>query len=142
MRKFVLYVTLILGALSVPLLCPLSNAQASSRISELQGSWKSVEDPNASLVVKGAKWISEYENKIQDSYKFAVTNNCLNFGGTPDPRGKFIVFPDDEDTCMSIVKLTENVLQLSLVGRGNTLNYLRANNEQAAATPKTPSRAT
>ena len=40
---------------------------------------------------------------------------------------------------MSIVKLTENVLQLSLVGMGNTLNYIRANNEQAAATPKTPS---
>ena len=139
MRKFVPYVTLILGALSLPLLCPLSNAQASSPMIELQGSWESVEDPNAALVVKGAKWISLYENKIQDSYKFGITNNCLNFGGTIDPRGKFIVFPDDEDTCMSIVKLTKNVLQLSLVGMGNTLNYIRANNEQAAATPKTPS---
>ena len=136
------FIALILSVCCVLLLSLPVAAQSSSQMSKLQGKWKSVEDPNSLLIVKGPQWIGQYEGKILDAYKFAVTDKCLDFGGTPDPRGKFIVFPDDEDMCFAILKLTKNVMQLSLVGRGNTLNYIRAKNEQTSASSQTPAGST
>lgn len=138
MKQYGPFLALILNVCGVLLLSPPVAAQSSSQMSMLQGDWKSVEDPGSLLTVKGPQWIEQYEGKILDAYKFAVTDNCLDFGGTPDPSGKFIAFPDDEGMCFTILKLTKNVMQLSLVGRGNTLNYIRIKSEQTSASSQTP----
>ena len=142
MKQYGPFSALILSVCGVLLLSPPVAAQSSSQMSMLQGNWKSVEDPNSLLTVKGPQWIEQYEGKILDAYKFAVTDNCLDFGGTPDPSGKFIAFPDDEGMCFTILKLTKNVMQLSLVGRGNTLNYIRIKSEQTSASSQTPAGST
>ena len=141
MKQYGPFSALILSVCGVLLLSPPVEAQSSSQMSMLQGNWKSVEDPSSLLTVKGPQWIEQYEGKILDAYKFAVTDNCLDFGGTPDPSGKFIAFPDDEGMCFTILKLTKNVMQLSLVGRGNTLNYIRIKSEQTSAS-QTPAGST
>ena len=111
-------------------------------VAQLQGDWTSVNDQKASLTVAGQKWIGKYENKIQESNNFAVANNCLNHGGKIDASGKFVVFPDDEEMCLAIVKLSKTELNLSLVGLGNTLSYVRAGTAKQKISAKPESIAT
>ena len=117
---------------------------SADNVAKLQGNWTSVNDQKASLTVTGQKWVSKYENEIQEPNNFAVANSCLNYGGNIDANGKFVVFPDDEETCLAIVKLSKNELSLSLVGRGNTLSYVRADTakEKISAKPATIATAT
>ena len=116
----------------------------SAQVAQLQGDWRSVNDPKASLTVVGQEWIGKYENEIQESNKFAIANNCLNHGGKIDANGKFVVFPNDEEMCLAIVKLSKNKLNLSLVGLGNTLSYVRAvtAKQKVSPKPKIPAAAT
>ena len=116
----------------------------SAQVAQLQGDWRSVNDPKASLTVVGQEWIGKYENEIQESNNFAIANNCLNYGGKIDANGKFVVFPDDEEMCLAIVKLSKNKLNLSLVGLGNTLSYVRAvtAKQKVSPKPKIPAAAT
>ena len=114
------------GTFALLFLTSTGAARADIVSATLQGNWRSVNDPKTSLMVVGQEWIDKYENEIQGSNKFAIANNCLNYGGNIDANGKFVVFPDDEETCLAIVKLSKNELNLSLVGLGNTLSYVRA----------------
>ena len=118
--------------------------KVSAQVAQLQGDWRSVNDPKASLTVVGQEWIGKYENEIQESNNFAIANNCLNYGGKIDANGKFVVFPDDEEMCLAIVKLSKNKLNLSLVGLGNTLSYVRAvtAKQKVSPKPKIPAAAT
>ena len=117
-------------------LAQLTPVKASNKLAKIQGNWRSVDDPKESLTVAGQKWIGKYENEIVVSDNFAVANNCLNHGGNIDANGKFVVFPDDEQTCLAIVKLTKNELTISLVGMGNTLSYSRVVTEKQKISAK------
>ena len=121
-----------------------TGAASADIVAQLQGNWRSVNDTKASLTVAGQEWIGKYENAVQVSNNFAIANNCLNYGGNIDANGKFIVFPDDEEMCLAIVKLSKNKLNLSLVGLGNTLSYVRAvtAKQKVSSKPKIPAAAT
>jgi hypothetical protein len=62
--------------------------------------------------------------KVLDENKFVLTDKCPESKTEPvsNDKGKYIV---QDDLCWSIVSLNKKHLVLSLVGRGNTLKYIK-----------------
>jgi hypothetical protein len=93
--------------------------------SVLDGTWISTEDSKSVLQVKGSDWTEVYEGEKPDTYKFGFGDSCLaNPNAKTNPSGKYItVFDIDGNRCFFIVSVNESKLELSYVGRGNTLTY-------------------
>ena len=91
----------------------------------LEGTWISTEDLKSQIQVKSNSWIELYEGEKPDSLKFAIGDSCLaNAGAKSNPAGKYItVFDPDGNRCFFIVNVNDSKLELSYVGRGNTLTY-------------------
>ena len=96
-----------------------------SKISALEGNWVSTDDPASELQVKGNDWIEIYKGEKPETTKFAAGDSCLaNDKAKTNPKGKYItVFDKDESRCFYIVNVSDSKLELSYVGRGNTLTY-------------------
>ncbi|MCP9237692.1 hypothetical protein [Lewinella sp. JB7] len=100
---------------------------ATDNVGTLQGSWRSVEDDKSVLRFEGNSMIMSYDGSDEESGEnFIVGPECPGSppAGTGDPTGRYISVPD-ADLCYYIIKLTETELELSFVGRGNTLRYRR-----------------
>jgi len=91
----------------------------------LEGTWISTEDLKSQIQVKSNSWIELYEGEKPDTLKFTLGDTCLaNAGAKSNPDGKYItVFDPDGNRCFFIVKVNDSRLELSYVGRGNTLTY-------------------
>ena len=91
----------------------------------LEGNWVSTDDPKSELQVKGNEWIETYKGEKPEATKFATGDSCLaNDKAKTNPKGKYItVFDKDESRCFYIVNVSDSKLELSYVGRGNTLTY-------------------
>ena len=102
-----------------------SNKEPDSKTSALEGNWVSTDDPNSELQVKGNDWIEIYKGEKPETTKFATGDSCLaNDKAKTNPKGKYItVFDKDESRCFYIVNVSDSKLELSYVGRGNTLTY-------------------
>lgn len=102
-----------------------SNKEPDSKTSALEGNWVSTDDPNSELKVKGNEWIEIYKGEKPETTKFATGDSCLvNDKAKTNPKGKYItVFDKDESRCFYIVNVNDSKLELSYVGRGNTLTY-------------------
>lgn len=92
----------------------------------MQGSWVSTEDAKSVLHIFGSEQISEYDGQIMETSVMTFANAC--------PGGEDIgpvVFTqmmggDPMDTpCYAILDVTADRMDLSYVGRGNTLSYTR-----------------
>jgi hypothetical protein len=96
-----------------------------SKTSALEGNWISTDDPKSELQVKGNEWIEIYKGEKPETTKFATGDSCLaNDKAKTNPKGKYItVFDKDESRCFYIVNVSDSKLELSYVGRGNTLTY-------------------
>lgn len=96
-----------------------------SKTSVVEGNWVSTDDPNSELQIKGNDWIEIYKGEKPESTKFATGDSCLaNEKAKTNPKGKYItVFDKDESRCFYIVNVSDSKLELSYVGRGNTLTY-------------------
>lgn len=96
-----------------------------SKTSALEGNWVSTDDPKSELQIKGNEWIEIYKGEKPETTKFATGDSCLaNDKVKTNPKGKYItVFDKDESRCFYIVNVNDSKLELSYVGRGNTLTY-------------------
>ena len=102
-----------------------SNKEPDSKTSALEGNWISTDDPKSELQVKGNEWIETYKGEKPDVTKFATGDSCLaNDKAKTNPKGKYItVFDKDDSRCFYVVNVNDSKLELSYVGRGNTLTY-------------------
>jgi len=102
-----------------------SAKEPDSKTSALEGNWVSTDDPKSELHIKGNEWIEVYKGEKPETTKFATGDSCLaNDKVKTNPKGKYItVFDKDESRCFYIVNVNDSKLELSYVGRGNTLTY-------------------
>ena len=93
----------------------------------LGGLWISDEDSKSSINITSNLWLEMYEKEKTDTFKFAIGDSCLaNPDSKTNPKGKYItVFDPEGNRCFFIVKSTDSKLELSYVGRGNTLRYTK-----------------
>ena len=108
----------------------IENEAASTAInpSLLQGNWQSLDDPKSFMAFMGELKIDTYHDGHTDAGStFMLADACQGeTGNTPRPEANRYLTIKDQDQCFYIVKLTNQSLELSLVGRGNTLRYKRA----------------
>lgn len=92
---------------------------------QLEGTWISTEDSKSSIEVKSNIWKELYTGEKPEEFKFATGDSCLaNANSKTNPSGKYItVFDPDGNRCFYIVSVNDSKLELSYVGRGNTLTY-------------------
>ncbi|MFA5405079.1 MAG: hypothetical protein WC358_09110 [Ignavibacteria bacterium] len=90
-----------------------------------EGTWISTEDANSQIQIKSNFWVELYEGEKPDTFKFALGDSCLaNINAKANPSGKYItVFDPDGNRCFFVVSVNDTKLDLSYVGRGNTLTY-------------------
>jgi hypothetical protein len=102
-----------------------SDKEPDSKTSALEGNWVSTDDPKSELQVKGNEWIETYKGEKPETTKFATGDSCLaNDKAKTNPKGKYItVFDKDDSRCFYIINVSDSKLELSYVGRGNTLTY-------------------
>jgi hypothetical protein len=99
--------------------------EAEQKPGVLEGIWVSDDDTKSSIEVKGNSWAEMYDGEKPETYIFGIGDSCLaNAQAKVNPNGKYItVFDSDGDRCFYIVKASETKLELSYMGRGNTLRY-------------------
>lgn len=106
------------------------NKAASKAInpSLLQGNWQSLDDPKSFVAFMGELKIDTYPDGHTDAGStFVLADVCQGkIADTPQPEASRYLTIKDQDQCFYIVKLNKQSLELSLVGRGNTLRYKRA----------------
>ena len=96
----------------------------------LQGKWQHVEDKSNFLVFE-----NNLREEISDGMKtgdedtFVLSDHCMNpsdkNNGIPKEENKYISCTKS-DLCWYIVSVDADKLELSYMGRGNTLTYTRA----------------
>lgn len=92
----------------------------------VQGTWVSTEDAQSQLYIFGSEQFSVYAGETLDTSVMTFANACP--GG--DPIGPVFFTQtmggDPMDTpCYAVLEATADRLELSYVGRGNTLSYTR-----------------
>ncbi|WP_116125519.1 hypothetical protein [Lewinella sp. IMCC34183] len=100
---------------------------SSGTTGELQGRWRSEDDSLATLRFEGNLMIMGYDGmdeKSSDNYVVGQTCPDVSDAVAPTGKGRYLTVPD-LGNCYFITKLTEKRLEMSLVGRGNTLRYVR-----------------
>jgi len=93
--------------------------------SVVEGNWVSTDDPKSEIQVKDSDWTEIYSGEKPETFKFGVGDSCLaNPNAKTNEKGKYItVFDKDDNRCFYIVNVNDSKLELSYVGRGNTLTY-------------------
>lgn len=92
----------------------------------VQGSWQSTEDPESVLYIFGSEQFSVYAGETLDTSVMTFANACP--GGEPIGQVFFTqtMGGDPMDTpCYAVIDATPDRLELSYVGRGNTLAFTR-----------------
>ena len=94
---------------------------------DLQGTWRSEDDSLHTLRFEGNLMIMAYAGEADaDGENYVVGQTCPD---APDAvpangKGRYLSVPDIGN-CYFITKLNDERLEMSLVGRGNTLRYVR-----------------
>lgn len=102
----------------------LSEQVLTSELLMLQGRWQNEEDEKETIEFRGLKKISEYAGlEIREELEVSVSNACNDKPHESLEGGKYINEIKISGLCYYIVKLHKNQLELSYVGRGNTLRY-------------------
>ena len=93
----------------------------------LEGMWISTQDAKSQIQVTSNLWIETYDKEKPDTFKYGIGDTCLkNPSAKTNPNGKYItVFDSDDYRSFYIIDLSDSKLDLSYVGRGNTLSYKR-----------------
>lgn len=96
----------------------------------LQGDWKSSEDPNYILSIKGNARYDLYEEKGEgEMEEFTLEKTCKYQDGSIAEDTKKYMNMAISESCLYIVEVNENYLELSNVGRGNTLKFNKISTE-------------
>lgn len=105
----------------------ISDRSRSIDIQKLQGKWRSLDDPRSTRSIQGNKVFDYYEGFEQVmEMTFEIGDNCLNASNNAslDVSQSYMTF-NEVDQCFYIIKLDDRDMELSLVGRGNTLRFRR-----------------
>lgn len=91
----------------------------------LQGTWQSLDNTKSKILFEGNLKIDIYDDTIiGEKYQFSIADRCTNASAeTVNPKKDRYLVIKEFDQCFYISKLENNMLELSLVGRGNTLRY-------------------
>jgi hypothetical protein len=93
----------------------------------LQGKWQSLEDPKAEISIENTVYKDIYDGKEMSSGEFSYNADCADAACKEgkSPNGCFsIEDKKSQMTCFSIVNLTADALDCSLVGgTGKTNHY-------------------
>lgn len=119
----------------------LKGAQADEKKSQLElqqnliikptkfknGRWISIVDSLAGIEIKDEKWILFYkglQTDTSDIYDFKIRRNPINKLKTNHKPFEYLTISNDLDTLEYVIlKYNSELLSLSYIARGNTLNY-------------------
>lgn len=91
------------------------------------GRWLNTTDSLAGIEIKNGKWIMFYKGTETDSsdiYDFNIRREYIKELGTEHKPFKYLTLTNDSDTLdYSILEYSNELLSLSYILRGNTLNY-------------------
>lgn len=91
-----------------------------------QGDWVSAEDPKAALRVDGSEQTDLYDGEVISVSVMTFADACPEGEAIGPVVVTQVMGGSPEDvTCLAVVALTPDRMELSLVGRGNTLAYVR-----------------
>lgn len=93
----------------------------------INGRWISTIDSLSGIEIKNGKWIMFYKGMKTDSsdvYDFKIRREYIKELGTEHKPFEFLTITNDSDTLeYSILEYSNELLSLSYIPRGNTLNY-------------------
>ncbi len=114
-----------IAATQSPAMGQVVEAVAASSVPEMiQGSWVSVEDTKATLVITKDKYILGYEGTKDDTVDYTISHkSCTD--STESKEDYYLYLPKD-DMCYIVVDANEKNLSFIYTARGNTLTYTRA----------------
>ena len=91
------------------------------------GRWISTVDSLSGIEIKNGKWIMFYKGMETDSsdiYDFKIRREHIKELGIEHKPFEFLTITNDSDTLeYSILEYSNDLLSLSYIPRGNTLNY-------------------
>ena len=91
------------------------------------GRWISTVDSLAGIEIKNGKWIMFYkgmETNYSNVYDFKIRREYIKEFGAENKSFEYLTITNDSDTLeYSILEYSINLLSLSYISRGNTLNY-------------------
>ncbi|WP_394908025.1 hypothetical protein [uncultured Mesonia sp.] len=91
------------------------------------GCWISTADSLSGIEIKNGKWIMFYKGMETDSsdiYNFKIRREYIKELGTEHKPFEFLTITNDSDTLeYSILEYSKELLSLSYIPKGNTLNY-------------------
>lgn len=91
----------------------------------LEGTWQSLDDPKSVVKIGAGKYIDEYDGKEVSSAAYTFHPQCPE-DCNPVDGGACLKTTGDEVMCFTVVSVTAQNLELSLIGgRGNTNRYKR-----------------
>tara|TARA_R110002072_G_scaffold14272_2_gene59419 strand:- start:129266 stop:129715 length:450 start_codon:yes stop_codon:yes gene_type:complete len=94
----------------------------------IQGTWRNVDDPFSTLVFEGNTTKNFYDGMdVGKIIEFSLGNNCED-GSNPENSSEndaYISTKGSANECYYIVKLDQDSLIMSFLGRGNTLRFKR-----------------
>ncbi len=92
----------------------------------LQGRWQATDDPQAVVEFKGDTKVESYSGQVMSSDPYVLADAAPDQGGKVNGAGPYIwVGQGTEQLVYYVVNVTPTSLELSYVGRGNTLSYTR-----------------
>ncbi len=93
---------------------------------QLQGTWVRVDDPANTLRFEGNLIISNHPGQPEARENYVIAATCAAAPeDAPREDGSYLIIPGDDDRCYYLLRLTDTELEMSYVGRGNTLRYTR-----------------
>ncbi|PHI19669.1 hypothetical protein CEQ90_11495 [Lewinellaceae bacterium SD302] len=93
----------------------------------ISGRWQSTDDPSSVIEIEEGSYREFYGGKKVSESSYRMTTDCDKTDAAPGPYLK-LSGDEDEDRCFYLMDLSNDVLTLSYVGRGNTLTYRRPEN--------------
>lgn len=91
----------------------------------LEGTWESLDDPKSVVKIGAGKYIDEYDGEEVSSADYTFYAQCPE-DCNPMGEGACIKTTGEEAMCFTVVSVTAQNLELSLIGgRGNTNRYKR-----------------
>jgi hypothetical protein len=100
---------------------PLPADLRPSESAPLGGVWQSADDAASTLELTDGRFRERYDGEAMADESFEIVDSC---DGSPEVEAGYLSVGDGR--CFALVEVSDQVLVLSYVGRGNTLRYVRA----------------
>ncbi|WP_116107970.1 hypothetical protein [Lewinella sp. IMCC34191] len=96
-------------------------------VGELQGTWKNEDNVLQTVRFEGNLMITSQQGSVESEENFVIGRTCPNVSDAVEPTGdgRYLAIPDD-GRCYFIGKLNADRLEMSLVGKGDKLWLVRA----------------